>query len=253
MNSLLIAAISLACAFGGVVIGMLVRRFIPEQHRVKESTEGIQLGTGLVATMAALVLGLLIGGAKSSFETQRTGLQQIATNVILLDRTLAHYGPDTKPARARLHEMVTSMIDHIRPEDSSQRSGLADTAVTAEGGALLGALRDLEATDDYHRGARAHALELSSELAKARWQLTQRNEDSLPMAFLVVLWSWFFVLFASLGAFWARNATVVVVLFMCAASVASAIFLIVDLNQPFEGVIHVSSGSLDDALAQLGK
>jgi hypothetical protein len=253
MNSILIAGIVFACAFGGVVLGMFLQRVIPESHLLEESKDGIKLGTGLIATMAALVLGLLIGGAKSSFESQRTGFQQLATNVILLDRTLAHYGPDTEQARVELRNTVTAMIDHFFSADSSQRSGLEDAAITTQFGALFNAIRGLKSADDSHRGDQMHALQITSDLARARWQLTQRDEDSLPLAFLVVLEFWLFVLFASFGAFWARNVTVVVVFFICAISVATALFLIVDLDQPFEGLIQVSSGSLRDALSQLGK
>src|SRR5262249_12002126 len=157
-----------------------------------ESKDGIKLGTGIVATMAALVLGLLISGAKSSFESQRTGLQQLATNIILLDRTLAHYGADAKPARAQLRNTVTAMIDRIWPTDGSQDSGLADAAITEKGGALYDAIRSLTPSDEEHRGARAHALQMNSDFARARWQLTHRDYDSLPTAFLIVLLLWFF-------------------------------------------------------------
>jgi hypothetical protein len=253
MNSLLVAGLSLASALAGVVFGMLVCRIIPESHLQKDSKTGIQLATGLIATMAALVLGLLIGGAQASFESQRTGLQELATNIILLDRTLAHYGPEAKPARAQLRKTVATMVEHFRPPDHAERSGLADENITAEGGALFEAIRGLAPADDAHRGAKSHALEMNSDLARARWLLTQRNEDTIPTAFLIVLFFWFFVLFASLAAFWSQNATVTLVLFLCGVSVASAIFLIVDLNQPFEGLIQVSSQSLESALAELGK
>jgi hypothetical protein len=253
MDSIVIAGIVFACAFGGVVLGMFLQRVIPESHLLEESKDGIKLGTGLIATMAALVLGLLIGGAKSSFESQRTGFQQIATNVILLDRTLAHYGADTEQARVQLRNTVTSMIDHFFSAESSQHSGLEDAAITTQLGALFNAIRGLTPADDSHRGDRMHALQITSDLARARWQLAQRDDGSLPLAFLVVLEFWLFVLFTSFGAFWARNVTVVAVFFICAISVATALFLIVDLDQPFEGLIQVSSGSLRNALAQLGK
>lgn len=252
MYSIEIAAASLACSAGGIALGAGLRRVIPDSHLRRDSKEGIQLGTGLVATMAALVLGLLIGGAKSSFDARRAGLQQLATNVILLDRTLAHYGNDAHLARAKLRIAVTSMIDHIRPPDGSPRPGLSDASLTAEGGALFAAVRNLAPADQGHRGAQAHALEIISELAKTRWELAQRDDDSLPLALLVVLMFWFLAIFTSLGAFWAKNATVVVVFLVCAISVATAMFLIVDMDQPFDGVIRVSTGSLSDALALLG-
>jgi hypothetical protein len=149
--------------------------------------------------------------------------------VILLDRTLAHYGADAKQARARLRNTVTVMIDRIWPKDGSHDSGLADATITTEGTALFDAIQSLTPADEAHRGARAHALQINSDFARARWQLTHRDDDSLPMAFLVVLLFWFLALFAILGAVWARNATVVSAFFICSISVASAMFLIIDL------------------------
>jgi len=253
MNALLIAGTVLACTTGGVAGGMFLRRYIPESHLITESQEGIKLGVGIVATMAALVLGLLISGAKSSFDAQTTGFQLLATNVILLDRTLAHYGDEAQPARARLRTTVAAMIDRIWPTDGARDAGLADASITSEGGALYDAIHNLVPSDDTHRGARAHALQLNSDLARARWQLTHRDNDSLPMAFLIVLLFWFLALFTCLGAVWGRNTTVVVVFVICGLAVASAMFLIVDLDQPFEGLIQVSKATLTDALAELGK
>jgi hypothetical protein len=250
MYSTTIAAISLACACGGVVAGMLLRYIIPGHHLDDDSKEGIKLGTGIIATMAALVLGLLVSGATTSFNAQSAGLQQLAGNLLLLDRTLAHYGPETREARARLHDLASAMADRIWPSD---RNSVMGEDLAKQGRALFDAIRRLQPSDEVQRDARDHALEMNSEVARARWLLTHRDYDTLPTPFLVVLCFWFFVLFVCLGAFWTRNATVVCMLFLCAVSIASAMFLIVDLDRPFEGLIQVSRGTFDDLLSQLGQ
>lgn len=253
MSSLLIAGMSLLCAFGGVVCGMLLRRLVPEPHLDTDSIEGIKLGTGIIATMAALVLGLLIGGAKSSFDSHSASLQQLASNLAYLDRTLAHYGPDAAAARAHLREMIPLIIDRIWPRDGVQQFDAPNAAIADRSRAMFDAIRALRPADEAQQDARDHALQMNSDMTRARWQITHRDYDTLPFPFLIVLLFWFFVLFASLGAFWTRNATVVAVFFICSLSVASAMFLIVDLDQPFEGVIQVSQGTLVDLLSQLGK
>jgi hypothetical protein len=54
----------------------------------------------LVATTVALVLGLLVASAKSFYDTQTSEVTQLSTNVLLLDRLMAHYGPEATEARA---------------------------------------------------------------------------------------------------------------------------------------------------------
>lgn len=251
MNSTTVAGIVFASAFGGTVIGIFLQRVLPEAHLRPESKDVIKLGTGLIATMAALVLGLLVGTAKSSFDSQTSGFQQLATNIILLDRTLAHYGADAKQAREQLRGTVTSMIERLWPPKGSHSSGLDDAATTADAGALYDAIRGLSPRDDFQRSLQTQALQLGADLARNRWQLSQPNDGSLPIPFLVVLAFWLFVLFTSFGLFSPRNGTVIAVLLVCALSVAGAVLLIVDLDQPFEGMLQVSSAPLRSALAQI--
>src|SRR6516164_1693898 len=102
MSSLAISCIVFACILGGTLLGMMLRTFLPEKHLSGESKDLVKLGMGLIGTMTALVLGLLIASAKSSFDTQRNGLAQLSANIIFLDRILAHYGPEAKESREQL-------------------------------------------------------------------------------------------------------------------------------------------------------
>jgi hypothetical protein len=217
------------------------------------SRDIIKLGTGLVATMAALVLGLLIGTAKSSFDAQRNGFQRLATDIVLLDRTLAHYGTGAEPAREQLAKMAADMSNGLWPSDGSPRRSLADDRLTSDGGTLLAAIQGLSAQDEWHKAVQSHAAQVSADLARQRWELSQPDTDSLPIAFLVVLAFWLFVLFTSFGLFSPANVTVVFVLFVCAMSVAGAVLLIVDLDQPFDGLIRLSDAPFRDAQTHLNK
>jgi hypothetical protein len=116
------------CIFAGAILGMILRANLPERHLSAESMDLVKLGMGLVGTMTALVLGLLIGSAKSSFDTQRNGLAQMSGNIILLDRTLAHYGPETKEIREMLRVSVADMLQRTwpaeNPEPGKKRRGV---------------------------------------------------------------------------------------------------------------------------------
>ncbi len=253
MNSLIVAGIIFASAFGGAVFGLVLQRIIPASHLQQESKDIIRLGTGLIATMAALVLGLLVGAAKTSFDEERGSFRQLALNVVLLDRSLALFGSESGPAREELKRTVQAIIESMRPVDGSESSRMEDKRITEHGTALYDAVRGLQPQNDSQRALQAQALQTSADLARDRWRLSQHDTGSLPPAFLIVLAFWFFVLFTSFGLFSPRNATTVTVLLICALSVAGAVFLIVDLDQPFDGLIRISDLSLRDALAKLGQ
>jgi hypothetical protein len=253
VGSMEVGAIVFACTFGGAVVGMMLRAVLPEHHLSNESKDVVKLGAGLIATLSALVLGLLIASAKSSFDAQRTGFQQLSANIVLLDRLLARYGPETKDARAALHRLVESTIDRLWPKDASQSSGLGAQAITASGTIVFERVRDLLPKTDVQRSLQSQALQICTDLAKTRLLLTEQDESAIPRPFLIVVVFWLTVLFTSFGLFSPLNPTVIATLLVCALSVAGAMFLIVDLDEPLGGLIQISSTPLRNALAQLGQ
>ena len=254
MDSLLIAALVLGCTLVGAGAGFSIRRRLPESHLSGESKEVVKQGFGLIATMVALVLGLLVASAKSAFDAQNAGFGQLSTNIIVLDRALAHYGPEAKRSREMLRRTLAHMIDQFWPERGSRPAiAVDDRGITSEAGSLLDAIRNLSPKDDNQRAIQSQALQIGADLAKTRWTLSPPPGPLLPTPFLVVLVSWLTVLFASFGLLTPRNGTVVATLFLCALSMAAALFLVVDLGEPLQGMIRVSGESLRYALSQLGQ
>ena len=111
MSSIAVSSIVFACAFGGAILGMSIRAKLPQPHLNPESKDIVKLGMGLVGTLSALVLGLLIASAKGSYDAQSSELTQMSARVVVLDRVLAHYGPETKEARAFLRGSVVRILD----------------------------------------------------------------------------------------------------------------------------------------------
>jgi hypothetical protein len=239
------------CVFGGAMLGMALRTILPEQQLNSDSKDVIKLGMGLIATMSALVLALLTNSAKSSYDAQRNEVTQAAANIILVDRVLAHYGPETKEARDLLKLSVAAMIDRIWPDDSVAEAKLGPT--TARGELFFDKIQELTPKTDVQRSLQAQALKTSIDVGQARLLLFEQSGRSIPMPFLVLLIFWVTVIFLSFGLFAPRNATVVVTLFLCALSVSGAIFLIMELDRPFGGLIQVSSAPLRNALAIIGR
>jgi hypothetical protein len=253
MSSTSIALISAGCIFGGVLLGMFLRSRLPDHHLSNDSKDTVKLGAGLLATLSALVLGLLISSAKTSFDTVGSEVTQGAAKIVLLDRTLASYGSATGDAREVLRRAVTSGIAAIWPEDNAAGKGV--TAIEWAGGLeqVQAGLHALTPATDAQRQLLAQALQISNDLAQSRWLVIEQMQTALPMPFLVMLLFWLTMLHMSFGLFAPRNTTVVLVLLVCALSVSGAIFLILEMSHPLTGCIKVSSAPMLKALEHLGR
>jgi hypothetical protein len=247
-----IGAIVFTCVFGGALVGMYLRSALPEHHLDNDSKDAVKLGMGLVATMAALVLGLLVASAKSAYDVRKAEIERIAADIILLDNALAHYGPAAQDARQRIRRNVAVGIDRLWPGEASQ-APTASPATAAESGDLLSFLVGLTPGNDGQRGLQAVALRISTELLRQRWLLVAQEEegDIIPVPFLVILIAWLAVVFASFGPFAPPNMTVAAMLFLSAFSVSGAVFLIVELAQPFSGLVQISSAPLRNLFTHL--
>jgi hypothetical protein len=251
MNSIAIRLFVLACTFGGALLGMFLRAVLPERHLSADSKETIRLGVGMIATMAALVLGLLVASAKNFYDTQSSDLTQLSANVVLLDRVLAHYGPETKEARDLLRGAVARSLDliwHLNLQKPSQ------TDPTAAGGEIIyDKIQALSPQNDAQRALKAQASSMAVDLGKLRWLMFEQGNTSISLPVLMVLVFWLAVVFTSFGLFAPSNVTVIATLFLCALSVSGAIFLILAMYTPFRGVMQISSAPLRNALAHLGQ
>ncbi len=205
---------------------------------------------GLVATMAALVLGLLVSSAKGFYDAQSAELTQMSAKVILLDRLLAHYGPESKEVRDTLRGTVSTSIDKIWPQE---RKPSELQAPSASSETMILKLQALTPKDDRQRSLQSQALNIVIGLAQTRWLMYEQEANSVSKPILVILVFWLTAIFVSFGLFAPRNATVVSALFVAALSVSGAIFLILEMYMPFGGLIEISSGPLRATLAQLGQ
>ena len=255
MAPTIVGLIVFACTFAGALLGMWLRTVLPEHLLDAESRDTVKVGIGLIATMSALVLGLVTASAKSSFDAVDTAVKQTATQVLALDRALARYGPETGEIRDGLRRALGARIDMIWPQGSSKPANLdparAETMRRAEG--LADAIWGLKPQDDSRRALQARALDLAEALLQARWLVMAATGASIPVPFLAVLLFWLIITFASFGLFAPRNAMVVTVLFVCALSVGSAVFLVLEMDGPFDGLVKVSADPLRYAHAHLNQ
>jgi hypothetical protein len=250
MPSFAISLIVFACLFGGAVIGILLRRALPNDHLSAESGGAVKLGMGLVATMSALVLGLLVSSAKTFYDAQNAELNDMCAKIVVMDRVLAHYGPEAKDARDLLRGFVIDSLKRVWPQESGRASARSTSGDPQE---FVDRVHALSPKDDTQRALKAQAVSMAISLGQTRWLMLAQQATSVSKPFLVVLVFWLTVLFISFGLYAPRNATVIAAFFFAALSVSGAIFLILEMYTPYAGIIHISSGALRNALANLGR
>jgi hypothetical protein len=254
VSPLIIFFITFGCIIGGIVLGMYLRTLLPEHHLSVDSKDVIKLGTGMIATLAALVLGLLIASAKGNFDTMNNGLVQVSAKIVLLDRFLAQYGPETKETRDNLRQGVTTTINQIWPNESVMHLDGKTLPARTEFETFQDQLRQLSPQTDSQRWLKSQALQVGGEIAAVRWFLIeQRGHSSLPKPLIVLLVFWLVLIFFIFGLLSPRNHTAIVVLILCALSASASLYMLLELDNPFGGIISVSSEPLRNALIYLGQ
>jgi hypothetical protein len=251
-----LALITFGCTVAAAVMGTYLRGLIPPDHLSKDSQDVIRLGMGLVATMTALLLGLVTATAKGSFDAQDAAIRTAAANILTLDRLLARYGPEAQEARAALKRALALRIEATWPESGAAADHVA--APSKVGGAPPGEqvedlILNLKPETAPQRWIQAEALKLTSDVLRTRWRLLGGAQGSVSRPFLWIVILWLTVTFGSFGLTAPRNGTVVTVFVISAASVAAAVFLILELDGPFDGAIRLSSDTLRNTLALLGR
>lgn len=254
VSAIVIGVITFLCVFGGTVTGMLLRKVLPEHHLSGESKDAVRMGTGLIATLSALVLGLLVSSAKSSFDDMSNAITQSGAKVIMLDRIMAQYGPETAPIRQLCRESIARGVAMVWPEHKTDIDGM-DVFEKSPASMELVAnqLRQLSPQNDSQRTLLSDAMQISKELLQTRWLVIEQSQISLPMVFIIVQMFWLTILFGTIGLFAPSNKTVMVALYVCAMSVGGAMFLIEEMNRPLSGVVKVSSAPLVKAVEHMGR
>jgi len=249
MNSYLIALIAFACIFGGAMAGFSLQRFLPPHHLSKESLDSVKLGAGLIATMAALILGLLVSSSKGTYDRENVLVNAAAANSISLNQTLKNYGHEADPLREILLDRISRIGNDIWPENANEKNKSSD--VFKQESSILGLTKMISALKSDSPEAqqmKSEALAIATQLNQERWQITVESTSKLPMTLVVIPVFWITFLIFVYGVFSPRNFTVIMVLFFCSLSIAGAIFLICEMSMPLDGSIKVPNQPFRTAL-----
>jgi hypothetical protein len=243
--------ISFVSITAGVGLGMVLRARLPAFHLNPETKEVIRLGAGLLATLAAVVISLMIASAKTSYDKQDEHFRQLAAHLVLADQLLAQYGPEAVDVRKLMRQAVPVAMDRIWREKATSSSPSTAFAANSIAEQLHHAIEMLSPNTDAQRALKPRIVEASTDIAHARLLLFADSDTPIMTPFLLILIVWLTVIFVSFSLFVEPGAVVGAALLIFALSVSSGLFLIADLSQPFAGLMQISSERLKNALGPL--
>jgi hypothetical protein len=250
MGSVLVSSTVFVVVFGGALAGMALRRVLPEDQLGPEAKDLIRLATGLLVTMTALVLGMLVSTANSSYQDRKNELAEMGSSFVLVDGLLASYGPATGDIRAELRGLAENGLERIWPNQASQVSQLKPRD---NGQYVYDHIQLLTPADGMQTAVKGAAISAAVDLRHTYWLMFLRSEQSsLSLPLLAVVVSWLTIIFLSFGLFARPTKAVLVTLVTCALAVSAAVFIIMAMYSPFSGVMKISSAPIRDAMSLMG-
>jgi hypothetical protein len=243
-----IGCIVLVLVFVSALLGRLIRRKLPDSHLEAQTEAVVKMSMGVVGTLTALVLGLLVATANSSFTASSQEVTNIAANVIQLDHLLRRYGPEADGVRDLLRRYTAMKLQDLFPESNATKAILDNPQTVSLFEELQNRLSTLEAHSANQRWLQSEAQRLTTAVVGSRWLLVERVLFGIPIPLLMLVVFWLCLLFMSFGLFAPPNATVTVALFLCALAVAGAVQMVLDLNRPFVGSVRMSGEPMRYAL-----
>jgi hypothetical protein len=248
MTPAIISLIALTLIFGAALAGMMIQSFLPEHHLSEDSKTIIKAARSVVVGLSALTLGLLIATAKESFDTKVSELKTGTSKMIVMNRLLVNYGDKSLVARRALRELAESGVKSLQ---KTNREGIQTNELLGQGiDKLLHALMELPEGTAREHWLKNSALTLGNEIAASRWKIHQNSSASVSPLFLLILIFWLMTIFFSLGLIAPFNAAVIIALLMATLSMTGAILLTMELDQPYGGLIQISTEPIEMAIKQ---
>jgi hypothetical protein len=249
MNSITVSLLVAGCILCGGVGGLYLHRVVPAGHLTRETHDVIKLGTGMLSVLASLVLGLLIATARTSYDATDQAIRSYAAELALLNETLRDYGGVASVPRDLLRQYTLAFLQQGWPRDGTRSAIVSDDGTRVLLEHVREAIRALKPVDKEQRALQDEAVSISVNLLRQRWALIERQGPSVQRVVLAVLVSWVTVIFASFGLSAPRNGTVVVAFLICSLAIGGSIFLILEMDQPLDGVMRISSAPVENVVA----
>jgi hypothetical protein len=251
LSATLLSLAVAASVFAGGLGGLLLGRLLPAPHLSRETQDVVRLGTGMLSVLASVVLGLLIATANTAQDSTDRQMRSYAAELLLLNETLRDYGDDAKVPRGLLRRFTAQVLADTWPESGDRPAVLEDRRAGEMLEHVREAIRALRPVDAGQTWLQDQALQVNTSLLRQRWLLIEQQRQMVRPVVLAILVSWITVIFASFGLNAPRNATVVAAFLVCALAIGGSIFLILEMDSPFVGILKISSEPMANALAHM--
>jgi hypothetical protein len=253
MDAFVIGLLTSACVLAGALVGLNLRRILPEHHLTKETQEVVRLGSSTVSIVASLVLGLLIATAKSSSDNLDREMQAFSADLVMMDEVLRSYGHEAEDLRALLRQATLRTLHDVRPAPAELLPGLDDAAAGSLLSQLQQRVRSLPAKGLAQERLRDEALSNAQSLVRQRHLLAGQSQPGVHAVVLAVVVAWIVTIFVSFGLGAPQNVTVVCSFALAALAIGTAVYLILELDSPLNGILRISVAPLQAALAEIGR
>ena len=246
-SPLVIALLSWAVVFAAGIFGMWIGSRLPEHHRDSDSRNVVSISMAMVSTLTALALSLLLSVANTSFRENQEHLLATSSNLIRLDHLFRLYGPEADDARKDMRDYAKSMMLDVFPPAGKERNvedeATLDLAARAENRAAL-----LVPANATQRWLQPHMLDVADKIIQEHYALVKQGLDAIPGALMLLMLLWLVLLFASYGLFAPRHLTSIVVILLSSSAASGAVLLIIDLETPYRGFVHLPPEPLQHAI-----
>ena len=246
MDSLHVTFTTFGIICAAIASGFILRRLLHEHHLSPQTQDAVKLATGIIATLAALVLGLLVASGKQGFDSRAAEARTFVINLTLLDRSMRLYQPPLTEERTAMAKFAEDMRDKLWNEDSR----LGNNDALSQLDQIRNKFRNLDPQTLQDQSLKARYMSLSDGLILAANELLQDGND-IPPAFVVIVDAWLAIIFLGFGLFAPFNRVSIAALVIAAAAVALSLLIIIEMSEPFQGLITISPKMMDEGIAQI--
>ena len=251
MNTITISLLVSAVVFAGGLAGLFLNRLLPQDHLTTDTQDVVRLGIGMLSVLASLVLGLLIATAKTSYDSTEHAIRSYAAELALLNETLRDYGGEASVSRDVLRSYTERLLEDGWPKNGARQATLDDEKADQLLERVRDTIRAMKPVDTAQRSLQNQAIDINLNLLRQRWLLIEQQGPNVQRTVVAILVSWVTVIFASFGLNAPRNSTVVSAFLLCSLAIGGAIFLILDMDHPLDGVMRISSLPIQNVLAAM--
>ena len=253
MGHYVFSAVVLVLILASAALGSHVRARLADHHFSEDSLAAMRIAVGLVATLSALVLSLLISSGKSSLDLVNSALQHNSVAMIQLDRTLSRFGPSADGLRADIKNDYAQWISLLFSNKTGTNAEAESRKIISSTYDIQGRIFALQTADLSQDKLREHAMQLWDDIFAGRWLALEHRRGSIPPPLIAVLVGWLTVIFGIFGFSAPRNWSMCVVFLLCAVSATTAVYVALDLDTPFQGMVNASNTPMMDALKFIGE